>query len=87
MDEELQKIVDGLTPQMVANKSQEFHKEFLDLVEIEKLTAETFEETWDEAREQMLFRSFICHKVAAISIVLDYVVKHLNENESDMRKG
>jgi len=76
MDIALSKIMRGITPQFVQLKSEQYHKEFLRLKE-DKEAREG--EPLDD--DEMLFRSFICHKVAALNIVLEKVVELLNDEE------
>ncbi len=75
MQDDLNAICDGFTPEMVAEKSREYHIEFEALVEEECDKPYHVPDSDD-----LLFRSFICHKVAAMDLVLAKLVKIHEEN-------
>lgn len=70
LDEFLNSVLDGFTPEMVQEKSAEYHKEFNNLMEADP-----------EANEELKFRSFICHKVAVMDTVLTKIVSMMEEGE------
>ena len=82
MDEELDKISQGLSPELIQFKSQEYQEEF------ERFKAELLEknEGWlsdNDEGDEIAFRSFVMHKVAALDVVLQYVVGFLNGDEEE----
>lgn len=73
-DEWLEKVVDGLTPEMIQVKSQSYQEEFNQYLED---MGEDPESNQQLSRNEMLFRSFISHKLAVMDTVLTKIINHL----------
>jgi hypothetical protein len=68
LDQFLNSVLDGMTPELIQNKSAEYQKEFNGLMEADP-----------KANEELKFRSFICHKVAVMDTVLTKIVNYMEE--------
>jgi len=75
LNDQLKAISKGLTPELVQFKSQEYAVEFEDLMEDRE------EEMGEVPDEEMMFRSFICHKVAGMELVLTRILEIIENEE------
>ena len=75
LNDQLKEISRGLTPGLVKFKSQEYAVEFEGLMEDKE------EEMGEVPDEEMMFRSFICHKVAALDLTLNHILEILGNEE------
>jgi hypothetical protein len=80
LNEQLKNISNGTTPGLVQFKSMEYEKEFLKLIQDRKNELE-LEENDELSEEEVnnIFMSFICHKVAAIEIMLNNQYDNLKD--------
>jgi hypothetical protein len=74
IDSFIDMVCGDLTPEMVAEKSHQYHKEF----------DAYMGELPSDANEELAFRSFISHKVAAMDAALARVIEFLENVEFDV---
>ena len=80
---DLDQIANGLSPDLVQFKSQEYREEF-EKFKADLLKQKGVEDEWvddDDDLDDIAFRSFVMHKVAALDIVLSHIVAVLNEDD------
>jgi len=75
LNDQLKQISSGLTPELIQFKSREYAVEFEDLME------DMEEEMGEVPDEEMMFRSFICHKVAGMELVLTRILEIIENEE------
>jgi hypothetical protein len=93
LDKFLQKVCDGMTPEMISVKVGDYRKEFETLKDDYRAELETTDDSeWKDANEEedlekeldeTVFRGFVMHKLAALETVLGKIVKMIEEENLD----
>jgi len=81
LDDELNIISSGLTPELIQFKSKEYNDEFNQFQD--EYMKEQGIDSISAKVETQLFRSFICHKVAALEVVVNHILGITNEEETE----
>jgi len=85
LDHEMDKIEAGLTPDLVGHRVGMYREEFeaLKLQHAKANGIDTEDKGEMDAIDETVFRSFVCHKLAAMDTVLGHIVSILQDEEME----